>query len=130
MRTGDITNPVVVGENDFETLFTPAPDTVVVPAITNTKTVLPPVVLPTIGSREHFRLEFLIPEGNTNSFKLTDNLSFGGVSYILENNGSFDISYTFEGITSIDGGAADETSIIEPTDGAVTSLALISGFRS
>jgi uncharacterized repeat protein (TIGR01451 family)/fimbrial isopeptide formation D2 family protein len=74
-----------------------------VPAITITKTDLAPATIPTIGAHKHFQIEIRLPEGVTNNLRAVDNLAATGLSYVLANNATFDITYTFQGITTING---------------------------
>ncbi|MFW2373468.1 MAG: hypothetical protein ACN4GM_10145, partial [Gammaproteobacteria bacterium] len=69
--------------------------------LTMSKTVPDPAIVPTIGAHEHFRIEILLPEGTTHNLVVTDDLAVGNISYVLANNADFDITYTFEGIASI-----------------------------
>ena len=49
---------------------------------------------------------------------ITDSLDAAGVSYLLENNAGFDITYTFEGIATINGQAPGEAAFNAfPADG-------------
>ena len=122
MRTGDITNPVADPVNDFETTFDTG-NAVTVPAVSNTKTDLTPAVVPTIGARKNFQVELVLPEGDTSNLVVTDNLNFGGLSYVLENNAGFDVTYTFQNITSINGVAPAEAAFnVVPVDGASGSV--------
>ena len=86
--------------NDYETTATAS--TSVLP-LTMTKTDLDPTVVPTIGAHRNFEVVINLPEGTTENLIIDDALVFGGVSYALSRNGSFDVSYTFEDIISING---------------------------
>ena len=49
---------------------------------------------------------------------VTDSLDSAGISYLLENNSGFDITYTFEGIATINGAAPGEAAFNAfPADG-------------
>jgi large repetitive protein len=77
-----------------------------VPAVTMSKTDLTPAVVPTIGAYKNFQVDINLPEGTTQNLLLTDNLADltpGSVSYLLANNAAFDITYSFQGIASING---------------------------
>jgi large repetitive protein len=91
--------------NDYEATATGA---VTVPALTVTKTDLAPAAIPTIGAHKHFQIEIRLPEGTSNNVRVTDNLAATGLSYVLENNAAFDVTYTFLGIASINGQTPSE----------------------
>ena len=74
-----------------------------IPAVSITKTDLNPTVVPTIGERKQFQLVIELPEGQTQLLDISDSLNAGSTSLLLENNPSFDITYTFQDITSING---------------------------
>ncbi len=92
--------------NDYET---DASHDTVVPAVTLTKTDLDPALVPAIGERKRFQIDIGLPEGITNDLIVTDSLDAAGISYLLENNAGFDITYTFQGIATINGAAPDES---------------------
>ncbi len=125
MRIGALPN---AGDtlNDYEATFTN--NTLTVPAVSISKTDLNPGVAPTIGERKNFELEITLPEGVTNNLVITDDLFAANglpasAAYILENNAGFDITYSFQGIASINGAAPDETAFNTfPTDGASGSV--------
>src|SRR5205085_2795069 len=64
-----------------------------VPAIAITKTDAAPATIPAIGAHKHFQIEIRLPEGTTNNLSVRDNLAATGLSYVLENNATFDITY-------------------------------------
>ncbi len=101
--------------NDYET------DTgsqVTVPAVTLTKTDLDPTAIPAIGLHKNFQLDIRLPEGITHGVIVTDNLNAAGVSYLLANNAGFDITYTFQGIATINGQTPGEAAFNAfPADG-------------
>lgn len=102
--------------NDYETT---ASATLSVPAVTMAKTDQNSSVIPVIGERKHFRVTINLPEGTTQSLSLTDNLAFAGQSYVLESNGSYPVTYSFSGISTINGAAAAGTAFTAvPADGA------------
>jgi uncharacterized repeat protein (TIGR01451 family)/fimbrial isopeptide formation D2 family protein len=106
--------------NDYETS---AANQVTVPSVTLTKTDLDPAAIPAIGLHKNFQLDISLPEGVTNDVILTDSLDATGLSYILENNAVYDITYTFQGISSINGQAPGEAAFSAfPTDGASGSI--------
>lgn len=108
MRIGALPNagdPI----NHYETSATAA---ATVPALSLTKTDLSPGVIPAIGAHKNFQIEIRLPEGESKNVLVTDNLAATGISYVLENNAGFDITYTFVGITSINGVAPSEAAFI------------------
>ncbi len=106
--------------NDYETT---AANQVTVPAVTLTKTDLDPASIPAIGERKTFQIDIGLPEAVTNDVIVTDSLDATGLSYILENNAVYDITYTFQGIATINGLALDEASFNAfPADGAGGSI--------
>lgn len=74
-----------------------------VPAVTLSKTDLAPAIVPTIGAHKQFQIEIRLPEGTTNNVVASDDLAASGLSYVLANNAAFDITYTFEGIATLNG---------------------------
>ncbi|MGD9007846.1 MAG: isopeptide-forming domain-containing fimbrial protein, partial [Desulfobacteraceae bacterium] len=114
MRIGALPNagdPI----NDYETT---AADDVTVPALSLTKTDLDPASVPAIGAHKSFQVDIRLPEGVTQDLILTDALDAAGISYVLENNATFDITYTFEGIASINSQPPSEAAISAiPADG-------------
>lgn len=91
--------------------------------LTMSKTDLDPSIVPTIGAHKHFQIEILLPEGTTNNLVVTDDLAVGNISYVLANNDlEFDITYTFEGIVSINDDTVEEDSFTSfPVENAPTS---------
>jgi len=118
MRNGALPNagdPV----NDYEAAAT---DDVAVPPVTMTKTDLDPAVIPAIGAHKSFQIDIRLPEGITEGVVVTDSLDAAGISYLLENNAGFDITYTFQGIALINGIAPSETAFNgSPADGTTGS---------
>lgn len=115
MRTGALPN---AGDtlNDYET---DANAQTVVPAPTMGKTDLDPAVVPTIGARKQFQIQVSLPEGVTNGVVVTDNLDTTGLSYVLENNATYDITYTFQNIATINSQPPDESAFNAfPADGS------------
>ena len=74
-------------------------------------------VVNTIGAHRNFEVVIDLPEGTTSNLVVEDELSFGGVTYMLSRNADFDITYTFNDIISINGAA--------PAEGAFTSAATV-----
>ncbi len=115
MRNGALPN-AADPLNDYEA---EADATLPVPGVTLQKTDLDPAVLPEIGAHKSFELRIELPEGMTQSLGITDDLDAATVSYVLEDNASFDITYQFVGIATINGLAPDETAFTAvPADGA------------
>jgi len=99
MRNGAIpnaANPI----NHYEARSTAS---ALVPAIAVTKTDLTPALAPEIGAHKHFRVVLALPEGISNGLVVRDNLATTGLSYLLTRDANFDVSYTFSGITTING---------------------------
>ena len=102
--------------NDYETSIAAAALTV--PAVAVVKSDLDTTVVPAIGARKSFRVDIDLPEGITAGLKLDDVLASAGVSYVLENNASYDIAYTFRDIQSINGQPPGEAGFMAtPADG-------------
>ncbi|MFA6902921.1 MAG: isopeptide-forming domain-containing fimbrial protein [Gallionellaceae bacterium] len=91
--------------NDYETSTFA---TLTVPAVTINKTDLSPAVVPAIGTYKNFQIDINLPEGTTQDLVLTDNLAAGSLSYLLSNNATYDITYTFTGIATINGAVPTE----------------------
>jgi uncharacterized repeat protein (TIGR01451 family)/fimbrial isopeptide formation D2 family protein len=104
MRNGAIPN---AGDtlNDYESQATAS---ATVPAIAVSKTDMDPAQRPEIGAHKHFRLVLTLPEGTSNAVVVNDNLATTGLSYLLARDVNFDVTYTFSGITSINGAAPAE----------------------
>jgi uncharacterized repeat protein (TIGR01451 family)/fimbrial isopeptide formation D2 family protein len=114
MRIGALPNagdPI----NDYEATGS---DDTVVPAVVLTKTDLNPAVIPAIGVHKFFQIDITLPEGVTNNVIATDSLDAAGISYLLENNASLDVTYTFQGIATINGQPPTEAALNGfPADG-------------
>ncbi|MEJ2392811.1 MAG: SdrD B-like domain-containing protein [Gammaproteobacteria bacterium] len=114
MRIGALPNAADT-INDYEAT---AADDVTVPAAVLTKTDLNPAEIPTIGAHKIFQIDIALPEGVTNNVIATDSLDTGGISYLLENNAGLDITYTFQGIATINGQPPSEAALNAfPADG-------------
>ena len=100
MRNGALPNSATA-PNDYETT---ASDQVSVLPLTFSKTDLDPAItsLP-VGDHKRFQIDINLPEGTTNAVLVRDNLAFSGLSYVLDNEAAFDISYDFQGIATING---------------------------
>lgn len=121
LRNGAIPNAGDV-INDYETTATTSST---VPAVTVTKTDLDPTQLPEVGVHKNYEIVINLPEGTTNNLVVNDNLNFSDISYVLENNATYDITYTFTGIATINSGQTpSEANLISPvpTDGATDTI--------
>jgi len=105
LRSGVLPNNPVDTLNDYETTATAS--TSVLPLTLN-KNDLNPALIPTIGAHKNFEVVITLPEGTTNDLIVTDNLNFSGLSYALSRNATFDVSYVFNDIVSINGLATAE----------------------
>jgi uncharacterized repeat protein (TIGR01451 family)/fimbrial isopeptide formation D2 family protein len=113
MRNGAVPN----AGNAINNYETTASASFSVPAVQITKTDLSPAVLPAIGAEKQFQIEIRMPEGLTRNLSVTDNLAVAGLSYVLSNNASYDITYEFAGISSINGQAPSEAAFTSfPSD--------------
>jgi uncharacterized repeat protein (TIGR01451 family)/fimbrial isopeptide formation D2 family protein len=102
--------------NDYET---DASDDLTVSTVTLTKTDLDPAVIPAIGAHKSFQIDIRLPEGVAQGVIATDSLDAAGISYLLENNAGFDISYSFQGIVTINSQPPTEAAFNAfPADGA------------
>jgi len=101
--------------NDYETIPVSYP-TLTVPAITMTKTDLSTGVVPAIGAYKNFQIVINLPEGTSQTVTVADNLAAGSLSYLLEKTTPA-ISYTYQGISSVNGGVA----IGDPTNSTGTA---------
>ncbi len=110
MRIGAIPN---AGDtlNDYESTIT---ETIPVAAVAAAKTDLDPMQAPEIGSHRSFEIEVQLPEGLTREVIVSDALDSGSVSYVLAHNATYDISYEFVGIQTINGLAPDESAFTAP----------------
>lgn len=119
MRNGNLPNS---GDeiNDYETTAT---SQLSIFAVEIAKTDLEPAIIPTIGAHKRFRISVDLPEGESHGVVVNDSLDAAGLSYVLANNAEFDISYSFAGITSINGQPASEATFNSfPTDGSSNSV--------
>lgn len=121
MRNGAIPN---AGDaiNDYETTATTFST---VPAVTINKSDLDNTQPVEIGVHKNYEIIINLPEGTTKNLIVNDNLNFSGLTYVLENNGTYDITYTFNEIASVNGDATpDETSLIAFPADATTGTAI------
>jgi len=86
--------------NDYEIT---ASDSISVLPLTLSKNDLNPTLIAAIGAHKNFEVVINLPEGTTNNLVLGDNLNFSGLSYALSRNASFDVSFVFNDIVSING---------------------------
>jgi len=104
MRNGSL--PVVPGDvNDYEA---EASATIAVPPLTFAKTDLDVALAPEIGVHKSFEIVISLPEGESRNVVVNDDLAAGAVSYVLEDNATFDVTYQFDGIATINGQAPGE----------------------
>lgn len=119
MRNGALPN---AGDtlNDYEARATAS---VTVPGLAVTKTDRNPALAPEIGTHKPFQIVVNLPEGVTENLSVADNLNAGVVSYVLANNTSFDVTYEFVGIDSINGQPPAEAALTAvPADGAQNTV--------
>ena len=103
MRNGQLTGVAPISANPPNDYNDTASASVVVPELTIAKNVLDGGVPPTIGEHKQFEIVIDLPEGITNGLTVDDNLATTGLSYVLENDATFNVSYSFQDITSING---------------------------
>ncbi|MEZ4334496.1 MAG: OmpA family protein [Myxococcota bacterium] len=110
MRNGALPN---AGDavNDYEAEAT---DDVTVRAVAVDKSDLSPAVAPEIGAHKQFQIEIQLPEGTTQNVAVDDALDSGSVGWVLEHDATYDVSYEFVGITTINGLPPDETAFTAP----------------
>jgi uncharacterized repeat protein (TIGR01451 family) len=114
MRNGSLPNSSHA-VNDYEAT---TDSQLTVPALALTKTDLTPAGVPAIGAHRPFRIDIALPEGISNNVTVIDSLDAAGLSYLLANNAGFDISYSFEGILSINDQPPAEAAFTSfPADG-------------
>lgn len=113
LRTGALPN-AGLQPNDYEAS---ASASFTVAAVSMSKTDLTTALAPAVGTYKNFQIDINLPEGTTQSLLVTDNLAAGAASYLLANNAIHDISYTFQGIASINGAAPSEAAMtVFPAD--------------
>jgi uncharacterized repeat protein (TIGR01451 family)/fimbrial isopeptide formation D2 family protein len=86
--------------NDYESR---ASASTAVPAVSISKSDRDPAQPAEVGSHRQFRLAITLPEGTTENLLVSDDLAASGLSYLLANSSDFDISYSFDGIATING---------------------------
>lgn len=126
MRNGTIPINPADTINDYETT---ASASSTVPAVTVTKTDLNPASTPgdlaEVGVHKNYEIVINLPEGTTDNLRVDDNLDFSVISYVLTRDANYDITYTFNGIATInDGLAPSEANLISaaPINGATGTL--------
>ena len=121
MRNGAIPN---AGDlvNDYESTATTFST---VPAVTISKNDLDNTQAVEIGVHKNYQIVINLPEGTTKNLVVNDDLNFSGLPYVLENNGTYNITYSFNEIASVNGNATpDETSLIAFPADATTGIAV------
>lgn len=108
MRNGQLTGVAPASANPPNDYNDTATASVVVPELAIAKNDLNPALAPAIGEQKQFQIVIDLPEGITNNVTVTDNLAAAAVSYFIENNADFDITYTFNDISTINGVAPSE----------------------
>ena len=118
MRNGQLSGVSPTSANPPNDYNTTAAASVVVPEITITKTDSAPAALTsTIGDHRQFQIVISLPEGISNAVQVTDDLdalAALGETYVLENDATYDITYTFQDIELING--------VAPSEAAFTSF--------
>ncbi|MDH5424238.1 MAG: isopeptide-forming domain-containing fimbrial protein, partial [Gammaproteobacteria bacterium] len=104
MRTGSLPN-ASDAVNDYESS---ASTFSTVPGLSISKNDLSPALATEIGTHKNFEIVINLPEGITNNLIVNDQLDSSGLSYVLSNNASFDITYSFSGIATINGSTPSE----------------------
>ncbi len=114
MRAGALPNAGDV-VNDYEA---EASDSVSVPPLAVTKTDLDTSMPAEIGAHKSFEVRIDLPEGASAGVSIDDDLASGSVSYVLADNGDFDITYEFVGISTINGQPPSDAAFnVLPADG-------------
>ncbi|MFA5704410.1 MAG: hypothetical protein WC982_12955 [Advenella sp.] len=120
MRNG-VLPPAGDAVNDYEAS---AQASVTVPAVAFDKSDLDPSLVPAIGAHKHFQLEIRLPEGTTEDLVVRDNLAAGPLGFVLADNADFAVTYSFQGIASINGSAPSAAAMLAvPADGATGVVA-------
>ena len=116
MRNGQLSGVAPTSVDPPNDYTDTASDAVAVQGLTITKTDVTSIPLTEIGSQREFQIVIDLPEGQTVDVLVTDELlsSAGGnaVSYFIENNADFDITYTFNDIDTINGDAPSEAAFV------------------
>jgi len=102
MRNGAIPNPVTPDTLNDYVAQASAQVTMSTPTVSKADNTLP-AVIPSIGNRRQYSITVNLAEGTSNSVVVNDDLSAGDVSFILENDATFDVAYTLNNIASING---------------------------
>lgn len=120
MRNGQLSGVLPASLNPPNDYNDSASDQVVVPQADITKNDLNAALIAEIGALKQFEIILDFPEGITENVVVTDVLDTATVSYFIENNADYDITYTFNGIETINGVAPSEQAFADPlvnTDG-------------
>ncbi|HEX5055534.1 MAG TPA: hypothetical protein VFX02_03465 [Gammaproteobacteria bacterium] len=105
--------------NDYEAQTTAS---LTVPGLNIVKNDLDPGVVPTIGVRKHFQIVINLPESVANGVSVTDNLAAGDTSFVLENDAGFDVTYSLQDITSINGVSVGTLTTPEALEAALVAF--------
>ncbi len=121
MRNGQLSGVSPASANPPNDYNDTASASVLVPELTIVKNDIDPTTdllietVPTIGEHKKFQLVIDIPEGITNNVIIADNLDAlagAGESYVIENDATYDITYSFPGISTINGDAPSEAAFV------------------
>jgi large repetitive protein len=118
MRNGQLTGIIPVSANPPNDYNVTVSDSVTVPPVTMVKNALDAGVTRTIGEHKQFEIVISLPEGISNNVTVADNLATGTVSYFIENNAGFDVTYSFQDISSINGLPPSEAAFVDNTANA------------
>lgn len=123
MRIGFL--PPAAGTDPLNDYEAQASDSETVPGLSIVKNDLDPALVMTIGARKRFQLVITLPESVANGVVVNDNLGAGDTSFVLENDGTFDISYTLQDIVSINGNAVAGLTTPAAVEGALAAFTAI-----
>ncbi len=110
--------------NDYEAQGT---DFEAVPPLSIVKNDLSPALPIAVGARKNFAVVLDFPEGVSNGVVVNDDLAAGATSFILENNASFDVSYSFQDIVSINGNLVSGFATPADVEAALAAFTAIDG---
>lgn len=123
MRVGFL--PPAAGTDPLNDYEVQASDSETVPGLSIVKNDLDPALVTTIGARKRFQLVITLPESVANAVVVNDSLSAGDTSFVLENDGTFDISYTLQDIVSINGSAVAGLTTPAAVEGALAAFTAV-----